>query len=98
MAVVRNVIKEVEGADIGKIKHLQSVDNVRVGAVVLDGEIKEQTFPDHDVFYLVYRGKITIFVKDEPVVLDQGEGFVVMKGNPHRISVNEKATVLVLSK
>ena len=96
LSTVKNAATEAEGVELAKIRLLQKVDDVRLGVMVLEGETKEQTNDSNDVFYLVQEGSIDIHIKDESVSLAKGEGYVVMKKSPYRITASAKAVVMVL--
>ena len=96
LATVKNVATEAADIELAKIRLLQQVDEVRLGVVVLEGETNEQTNDSHDIFYLVQEGSIDIHIKDESVSLGKGEGYVVMKKSPYKITSSTKSVVMVL--
>jgi len=96
LATVKNIAAEAASVELAKIRLLQQVDDVRLGVVALQGETKEQTDDAHDILYLVQEGQISIHIKGESVSLDKGEGFVVMKKTPYKITSQAKSVVMVL--
>ncbi len=50
---------------------------------------------EHDEFFYVYSGTITIETEKGPIVLSQGQGAVVSRGERHKPSAQERAVVFM---
>jgi mannose-6-phosphate isomerase-like protein (cupin superfamily) len=64
--------------------------------VKVKGEFPWHKHDDTDDFFLVLEGQITIRMRDESVVLNAGELFVVPKGVEHSPMATEEAHVLLI--
>jgi len=64
--------------------------------VKVKGEFPWHKHDETDDFFLVLKGQITIRLRDEDVVLNAGEMFVVPKGVEHSPMATEEAHVLLI--
>jgi mannose-6-phosphate isomerase-like protein (cupin superfamily) len=64
--------------------------------VKVKGEFPWHKHDDTDDFFFVLKGQITIRMRDESVVLNAGELFVVPKGVDHSPMATEEAHVLLI--
>ena len=61
----------------------------------LKGEIVWHTHEDEDEFFQVIKGKIVIHLREQSVVLNEGECFIVPKGVEHKPEAIEEAHVML---
>lgn len=73
------------------------VDDSYVKIAKIKGEF---TWHDHqeDEFFLVLEGSVTIQMKDQNVVLNKGEFYVVPKGVLHNPVASEECTLMLFEK
>ena len=64
--------------------------------VKVKGEFVWHNHDDTDDFFLVLDGSVTIQTRDEDIILDPGEVFVVPKGVEHCPLAAEEAHVLLI--
>ena len=62
---------------------------------LFEGEYKEHTH-EYDEFFLVYKGKITIWTEEGDIELSEGEGGVVPKGIKHKPIASKPSYVLMI--
>ena len=69
-------------------------NDVRIAKV--KGEFVWHKHDDTDDFFLVLKGHLTIQLRDRDVELDEGELFVVPRGDEHCPRADEEASVLLI--
>ncbi|MFQ6083551.1 MAG: cupin domain-containing protein [Candidatus Aminicenantia bacterium] len=77
------------------LTQIATVDNYGINLALIDGQ-----YPFHrhngDEFFLILKGEIFIDIKDNPpVILKEGEGFLIKEGTIHRSRSNKKSLALV---
>lgn len=67
-----------------------------VMVVKVKGEFNWHSHADTDDFFLVLKGRVTIRLRDEDVVLNPGEMYVVPKGVEHCPVAEDEAELLLI--
>jgi mannose-6-phosphate isomerase-like protein (cupin superfamily) len=62
----------------------------------LKGEFEWHRHQAEDELYLVLKGQLNLEMKNEAVVLEEGELFIVPKNNNHRLSAAQEVHLLML--
>lgn len=72
------------------------INGTSVRLVKIKGKYHWHKHTRQDELFIVLKGKLKINLKNGPVVLDKGEGYVVKKGQLHQSeAVNETLVLLV---
>lgn len=71
-------------------------NNQSVKLAKLKGEFDWHRHKTEDELYLVLKGQLNLEMKNEAVVLEEGELFIVPKNNSHRLSAAQEVHVLMV--
>lgn len=77
-------------------KKVAVLNDYEVKLAKLKGEFVWHTHEDTDELFLVISGRLTIQLRDEDVVLEPGELFVVPRGVEHCPVAHEETAILLL--
>jgi mannose-6-phosphate isomerase-like protein (cupin superfamily) len=72
------------------------LNDYKVAVVRVLGEFVWHTHDDTDDFFLVLSGRLTVQLRDQDVVLDPGEMYVVPRGVEHCPRADEETHVLLI--
>jgi mannose-6-phosphate isomerase-like protein (cupin superfamily) len=71
------------------------VNDYEARVVKVHGEFTRHSHPETDEFFLVLSGSLTIRLDDENVVLNEGDAYVVRRGQSHQPYAASEATLLL---
>ena len=74
------------------------LDDSYVKVFKAKGEFVAHSHPDEDELFFVVKGKLTLKLPDQEVVLNEGEFFIVPKGVEHCPYAEDEAHVLLVEK
>ena len=95
-SVVNLANKLSKFADHWSPKVIAELNDYQVKLAKLKGDFVWHSHADTDELFLCLSGKLAIELRDETVVLNEGELFVVPKGVDHRPVAAEECHVLVV--
>ena len=72
------------------------VNDTAVRLVKIHGKYHWHKHGKQDELFIVVEGQITLNFKDEKIVLNKGEGYVVKRGVMHQSSAENEALVLMV--
>jgi len=81
--------------DLWNPRIVAELNGQHVKLVKLRGEFVWHRHEREDELFLVVRGRMRIEFRDRTVVLDEGEGLVVPRGEEHRPAADEECSVLL---
>lgn len=76
-------------------KLIGEVNDFQVKIAKLQGEFIWHKHDNEDELFMVIKGQLTIKLRNEDIVLNEGEIFIVPKGVEHKPIANEEAQVLL---
>lgn len=77
-------------------KSVASFNGHDVMVVKAEGDFNWHKHDDTDDFFLVLAGQLTIHFRDEDVVLNKGDLYVIPKGVEHKTSADSEAHLLLI--
>lgn len=75
---------------------LFKVNDISIRLVKVKGKYHWHKHKDEDELFIVLSGNLTIHLKNEEVVISEGEGFVVEKGKEHQTEAKEETLVMLV--
>lgn len=76
-------------------KLVGELNGQHIKLVKIKGEFVWHTHDEADEMFLVIKGRITIELRDQRVLLDEGEFYIVPRGVEHRPSAVEEAHIML---
>ena len=89
---IRKIKKPWSPVDLAKF------DNKILRIALFDGEYKEHNHENFEETFIVYKGKITIFVDGKPNELSEGQGIKVPKGAKHKVESAKPSYVVFIDE
>lgn len=89
---IKNIKKPWDPIDLVKF------DNKILRVALFEGKYKEHSHDNFEETFIVYKGKITIFVDGRPNELLEGQGVKVPKGAKHRVVASIPSYILFVDE
>jgi len=83
-------------SDLWAPKIIGQMNDYHFKLVKVHGEFVWHDHPETDEFFLVLKGSLNIELRDQLVVLNEGEIFIVPKGVAHKPMAQEECHILLI--